>query len=77
MEKEQIRKLINRKIDFHDMTKARMILNKSYIIESGKMESADIKIALQKGSPVAIDNHIIIGYDPLRKAFINSKVMIH
>lgn len=72
MEKEQIQKLINRKIDFHDMTKARHILNKSYLIESGKMESHDIKISLQKGSPVIINSHMIIGYDPLNKAFIDS-----
>lgn len=69
MEREQILKLIQRKIDFNDMEKAKKILSKNYVISQGKMEAADVKIALNRGNPLAIRGHLIIAYEPLKKAF--------
>ena len=72
MEREQIIDIINRKIDYSDMEKAKKILSRNYDIEIHKADAEDIKITLSKGNPVAIRNHLIIGYDNLKKAFEDS-----
>lgn len=72
MEREQIIDIINRKIDYSDMEKAKKILSRNYDIEIHKADAEDIKITLSKGNPVAIRNHLIIGYDNIKKAFEDS-----
>jgi 5'(3')-deoxyribonucleotidase len=72
MNREQIIDLIDRQIDFTDMKKAGLALSKHYEVNTIRMESAEVKTALQKGHPVAIRGKLIIGYNPLKKAFETS-----
>lgn len=69
MNREQIIDLIDRKISFEDMRKAELLLQKNYEINKTRMEAEDVKIALKKGNPIAIPGNLIIGYEPVRKAF--------
>lgn len=69
MNRDQILDLIDSKIDFTDMKKAGLALQKNYEIKTHKMEAEDVKIALNEGHPVITAGKIIIGYNPLKKAF--------
>jgi len=69
MNREQIIDLIDRKIDFHELKKAGKALEKHYEVRYNKMDAEDVKICLENGHPVAIHGKLIIGYEPMKKAF--------
>lgn len=69
MNREQIIDLIDRKIDFQELKKAGKALEKHYEVRYNKMDAEDVKICLSNGHPVAIHGKLIIGYEPMRKAF--------
>jgi len=71
MNRDQIIDLIDRQIDFTDMKKAGLALQKHYEINSRRMEAIDVKNCLANGHPIAIQGKLIIGYD-MQKAFESS-----
>lgn len=73
MKREQIVELIEKKIDYSDMAKAVKVLSRGYEVTIEKLEPSGIKASLRKGFPVAVKNHLIIGYDVATGQFIDSE----
>lgn len=63
MTKSQIKALVNKNLSTENLAKTKNILQKNYDISYGKYEPEEIRQSLLKGSPVIIQDHVIIGMD--------------